>query len=65
MAEAMARGKAVVLPDHGSAVEFTPDHLSYKFPAFRCASCPIGDRREREKEGGSWWTHTGGRKAAA
>ena len=38
VAEAMARSKAVVMPDYGSSNEFTPDHLAYKYPAFRCAS---------------------------
>lgn len=36
VAEAMARGKAVVMSDYGASNEFTPDHLAYKYPAFRC-----------------------------
>jgi len=42
VAEAMARSKAVVMPDYGSSNEFTPDHLAYKYPAFRvpCTAYP-------------------------
>jgi hypothetical protein len=42
VAESMARGKAVVLSDYGASNEFTPDHVTYKYPAFRCvrASAP-------------------------